>query len=149
MEFFHSLIFFHLSYDFQNGNKSINFWTPDKKCTVKYHDLDYAVYNGLYYKNTLNASQIFLAKTDLMSAFCGLPVFSGHWKLQIMKAEHLQTGKVMYFVDKCLPFGASISCSHFQHFSNALLHIVNTVTGKTHSITNYLDDFLFMEVDAQ
>ena len=138
-------LIFHLSYDFQNGNQSINYWTPESKCTVKYHDLDHAVFNGLYYENILNASRIFLAKTVLMSAFRRLPVILGHWRLLILKVEHPETGKVMYFIDKCLPFGASISCSHFQRFSNALLHIVNTLTGKHHSITNYLDDSLFIE----
>ena len=66
-----------------------------------------------------------------------------------MKAEDPKTGQVMYFIDKCLPFGASISCSHFQRFSNALLHMVNTLSGKRHSVTNYLDDFLFMEESAE
>ena len=44
-------------------------------------------------------------------------------------------------MDKCLPFGASISCSHFQAFSDAIAHIVAFYTSK--KVTNYLDDFLF------
>ena len=44
-------------------------------------------------------------------------------------------------MDKCLPFGASISCSHFQRFSNAVKHIVEWKTKK--GLVNYLDDFLF------
>ena len=48
----------------------------------------------------------------------------------------------MYFVDKCLPFGVSISCSHFQCISNGLRHIVEVKNRTT--ITNYLDDFLFL-----
>ena len=47
-----------------------------------------------------------------------------------------------YFVDKCLPFGASISCAHFQEFSNAVAHIVQWITKK--SLLNYLDDFFFV-----
>ena len=50
-------------------------------------------------------------------------------------------GKTYYFVDKCLPFGASISCSHFQRFSNAVRHIVQFRTKK--SVVNYLDDYMF------
>ena len=50
----------------------------------------------------------------------------------------------MYFVDKCLPFGASISCAHFQHFSNSLKHLVNFAVGCKQSLTNYLDDYLFL-----
>ena len=48
-------------------------------------------------------------------------------------------------MDKCLPFGASISCALFQKFSDALKHIVAVTTGKNFAITNYLDDFLFVE----
>ena len=47
----------------------------------------------------------------------------------------------IYFVDKCLPFGASISCSHFQAVSDAIAHLVKFRTGK--AIINYLDDYLF------
>ena len=43
-------------------------------------------------------------------------------------------------MDKCLPFGASISCSHFQKFSNAVAYIVCHRTGK--EVINYLDDYL-------
>ena len=66
----------------------------------------------------------------------------GHWCLLIMKAESPIDGKIYYFVDKCLPFGASISCSHFQRFSNAVAHIVRFKTQE--DLVNYLDDFLFV-----
>ena len=46
-----------------------------------------------------------------------------------------------YFIDKCLPFGAAISCAHFQVFSDAIAHILR-VKSKQDNI-NYLDDFLF------
>ena len=46
-----------------------------------------------------------------------------------------------YFVDKCLTFGSSISCAHFQAFSDAVAHIVAYLTKK--ETVNYLDDFLF------
>ena len=61
-----------------------------------------------------------------------------------MKAVDPKTGKVMYFIDKCLPFGARISCSHFQWFSNSLKHLVVHCTGVHRAITNYLDDYLFL-----
>ena len=60
-----------------------------------------------------------------------------------MKARHPVTKLWKYFVDKCLPFGSSISCSHFQHFSNALKHLVRVHT-VSESINNYLDNFLFV-----
>ena len=49
---------------------------------------------------------------------------------------------VVFFVDKCLPFGVSISCAHFQRVSNAIAHLVSFRTGK--KLVNYLDDFLFI-----
>ena len=36
-------LIFHLSYDFKDGLKSLNHFTPHTKCTVKYKDLGYAV----------------------------------------------------------------------------------------------------------
>ena len=49
-----------------------------------------------------------------------------------------------FFVDKCLPFGSSISCALFQRFSDALKHITEYRLRITNRITNYLDDFLFI-----
>ena len=63
-----------------------------------------------------------------------------------MKAVNPLDGKTYYFVDKCLPFGASISCSHFQRFSNAIKHIVQWKT--KNDLVNYLDDFLFAALIA-
>ena len=62
--------------------------------------------------------------------------------LLVMKAECPTTGRIYYFVDKCLPFGAAISCALFQKFSNAVAHIVSFFTGK--KLINYLDDYFFV-----
>ena len=79
-----------------------------------------------------------------MSAFCLLPVRPQDRCYLIMKAEHPVT-KVTYFViDKCLPFRASIRCSHFQSFSDALAHILEYKLRFWIILTNYLDDFLFI-----
>ena len=43
-------------------------------------------------------------------------------------------------------FGAAISCSHFQKFSDAVAHLVAYRTGR--SLVNYLDDFLFAALMA-
>ena len=51
---------------------------------------------------------------------------------------------MFYFVDKCLPFGASRSCAIFQAFSNALAHILTCWVNQRNCLTNYLDDFLFL-----
>ena len=63
-----------------------------------------------------------------------------------MKAKHPETGETFYFVDKCLPFGHSISCALFQAFSDALAFIYKYLVKHLTTLdtnTNYLDDFLF------
>ena len=59
-----------------------------------------------------------------------------------MKARNPIDGLWYYFVDKCLPFGSSISCAHFQDFSNSVAHIVRFYTKR--ECINYLDDYLFV-----
>ena len=61
-----------------------------------------------------------------------------------MKAQDPKdsTKRWYFFVDKCMPFGASISCSHFQRFSDAVAYLVKFFTGKDN--VNYLDDFFFV-----
>ena len=64
----------------------------------------------------------------------------------VLKAKDPRDGVYKYFIDKCLPFGASISCSQYRRFSNALRHIIEFQTGEKDAITNYLDDFLFLAI---
>ena len=66
---------------------------------------------------------VYASKTDIKSAFRILGLSPGSWKWLIMKAQDPRTGEWKYFVDKCLPFGVSISCALFQKFSDALCHI--------------------------
>ena len=82
-----------------------------------------------------------IAKSDMKSAFRNLGIKPEDWKYLVMKAVSPIDGKTYYFVDKCLPFGASSTCSHFQRFSNAVKHIVQWKAKK--SLVNYLDDYLF------
>ena len=90
---------------------------------------------------------IFLSKADAKSAFRILPLHSSSWLWLIMCAEHPMTGTKFYFMDKCLPFGASISCALFQRFSNALCYVIHFRTNSPPKrIMNYLDDFLFMAI---
>ena len=79
-------------------------------------------------------------------AFRHLGIKGEHWKYLILKAKNPKDGKTYFFVDKCLPFGAAISCSHFQRFSNAVAHIVTFKTGKP--LVNYLNDYLFVALLA-
>ena len=111
-------LIFHLSYDFKSGNRSLNFHTPVEICSVKYNDIDHAVQTSFIWVN--ENGTVFYAKTDLKSAFRILGLNPDSFKWLVMAAENPFTGKMVYFVDKCLLFGSSISCSHFQRFSNAL-----------------------------
>ena len=154
-------LIFHLSYNFSDKPEqaSLNQFTPKELCTVKYNDLDCAVRaclrvsqakkTGLQGGNMGNMDKsIYLAKSDLISAFRMLPIKKEHWCWLILKAEDPRDGKVKFFVDKCLPFGASISCSHFQRFSDALRFLVEYITGKQMQVINYLDDYLFIETTS-
>ena len=88
---------------------------------------------------------IFFAKTDVQSAFRLVPLNSKSYPWLVLKVKHPLTGKTYFFVDKNLPFGSSISCSHFQRFSNALRHIFEHRMGRQLILTNYLDDYLIVQ----
>ena len=152
-------LIFHLSYDFDD-NKSLNTHTPKEICMVKYNDLDHVIHNCLEAKKQADdllqngvifeeevdegiESTIYLSKTDVQSAFHLVPLSAFCWCWLIMMAHNLITKKYQFFVDKCLPFSASISCVLFQCFSNALHHITQVKSGYK-TIMNYLDDFLFI-----
>ena len=143
-------LIFHLSYQFKSGLGLLNENTPKEKCSVKYHDLDYAVRTSFICRNSRNyRGKLYYAKTDLKSAFRILGLHPKCFKWLLMKAQHPVTGEVFYFIDKCLPFGSSISCSHFQHFSNALKHLLEFKVGRSMIVTNYLDDFLFVSTSKE
>ena len=131
-------LIFHLSYPRGRG-LSVNANTPKHKCTVKYPDFNEAVMLCLKQGK-------FVAKSDMKSAFRNMGIRKQDWKYLVMKAVSPIDGKTYYFVDKCLPFGASISCSHFQRFSNAVKHLVQWRTNQ--NIVNYLDDFFFAALMA-
>ena len=145
-------LIFHLSFDFgpEPEQRSLNFHTPEELCSVKYKDLDYAVQCCLKLLEECNQLRpLYHAKSDLRSAFRILPILPSQRKFLIMKARCPISGKVKFFVEKCLPFGASISRARFQLFSDALKHILEFITQKTFRVTNYLDDYLFLAVNEQ
>ena len=130
-------LIFHLSYPRNTKEKlSVNANTDPKACSVSYPDFTDAI--RLCIKTGKSCR---LAKSDMTSAFRNLGMSKLDFCLLIMKAKDPKTGIFKYFVDKCLPFGASISCAHFQTFSNAVAHIVRAKTGK--DLINYLDDYFF------
>ena len=77
----------------------------------------------------------------MSSAFRHVPMAKSEWWLLVMKGNHPTTGKLWYFVDKCLPFRSSISCAIFQAISDAIAWIVEYRTKKAN--INYLGDYLF------
>ena len=82
-----------------------------------------------------------IGKTDISMAFRNVPLKKKEWAILVLKAEHPVTRKTYFFCDKCLPFGSSISCAHFQRISDAIAYLVYVRTMKTN--VNYLGDFLF------
>ena len=135
-------LIFHLSYPrLKSKNpseqRSVNANTPPELCTVEYPTIERAI--ELCLKMGIACG---LAKSDLKSAFRILGIHPDDWPWLVMMAISPLDGRKYFFVDKCLPFGAAISCAIFQRFSNALAHIIEFKTGRFN--INYLDDFLFI-----
>ena len=126
-------LIFHLSYP-KDGD-SVNSGIPHEECTVKYPDFDEAV--KLCLQEGVGCS---VGKSDMSSAFRHVPMAKDQWWLLVMKATHPVTKKVFYFVDKCLPFGSSISCAIFQAVSDAIAWIAQIRTKRPN--VNYLDDYV-------
>ena len=144
-------LIFHLSYKFERLQEdkklSLTHHTPKEICSIKYNDLDVAVKtilnkaysecenslsvekgqgqsHGTITNKLSNFRPIFMSKTDIQSAFRLVPLLRKCWNWLVMKAQDPKTNKTFYFVDKCLPFRASISCAVFQRISNALKHLI-------------------------
>ena len=132
-------LIFHLSYP--RSGKSINSETPKELCKVKYPDFNQAIKlcSNITEGNLLLT--LFGGKSDMKSAFRNLPMKKGEFMLLLMKATHPISGELFYFVDKCLPFGASISCALFQEFSDAVAYLFRYKSGS--DTVNYLDDYFF------
>ena len=113
----------------------MNYHTPAHITKVKYKDLDYAVKLCLKLCSKDGKQTVYMGKTDAHSAFRILPLQMGSWKWVLMAAFNPANNEWVYFVEKCLPFGASVSCAHFQRFSDALKYLAEF---------KYLDDFIFL-----
>ena len=141
-------LIFHLSYDFGplEHQKLVNYFTPDDICSVKYKDLDTAVNYCLRLINegVVTSQGLFYSKSDLKSAFCLVPCEPQDFCLLLLKTTHPVMKETVYYCDKDLPFGSSISCSLFQSFTDALQHLTQHLIGRKFSTVNYLDDYLFI-----
>ena len=129
-------LIFHLSHPLGQGT-SVNINTPKELCMVKYPEFDEAI------RLCMEAGRgCKLAKSDFWSAFRNAPLKKEVWKWVVIMAESPLDGQEYFFVDKCLPFGAAISCAVFQAISDAIAHIVQVKSSR--KLVNYLDDFLFV-----
>ena len=131
-------LIFHLSYPRNHtSKKSVNANIPRDECVVKYQDFDQAVRRCIE-----EGKSCYMSKSDMSMAFRNVPLSRNSWKFLVLKARHPEINQWYYFIDKCLPFGALISCKIFQEFSNAVSHIVQYFVKKEN--INYLDDFFFI-----
>ena len=117
----------HLSFPL---NISVNDFIDEDFCTVKYTSFD----NVIQMIAGLGPGAL-LAKRDIKSAFRLLPVYPDDFHLLGIKCG------VSYFIDKCLPMGASLSCNLFEKFSSFLHWLVSYKSGII-SLDHYLDDFI-------
>ena len=124
----------HLSHP---SGRSINDFIPRDRCVVHYASFDTAV--DLVMRAGVGA---WLAKSDIKSAFRLLPVHPEDYELLGFTFDGL------YYYDKCLPMGCSISCSLFELFSTFLEFQVKQVA-HSQFVTHYLDDFLFIGTSSQ
>ena len=130
-------LIFHLSYSRTGpGSPSVNANTPKELCSIKYPDFSYAIRRCI--EEGISCA---IGKSDVSTAFRNLGLSAKFWRYLIMKAWSPKDGLWYYFVDKCLPFGAAISCALFQAVSDAIAHTVQSRTKK--KPINYLDDYLF------
>ena len=130
-------LIFHLSHPRSEVGKSVNSNIPERLCSVKYPDFNDAIRLCL-----ATGKGCKLAKSDFRLAFRNAPLRRGVWRWLILKAVSPFDGIEYFFVDKCLPFEAAISCAIFQVISDAIAHVVKSRTHK--DLINYLDDFLFV-----
>ena len=133
--------------------RSVNYHIPKHLCSVKYNDLDDAVRATLLAKEKMSSmpdmepsDPIFFSKADGLSAFHQVPLSRWNWQLLILMARDPRDDKWKFFIDKCLPFRASISCTIYQRILDAVTHLVKHKQAVVFGVINYLDDFLFVEI---
>lgn len=117
----------HLSYP---TGSSVNDFIDRDYCSVHYTPFD----SALDMIANLGKGAL-AARLDIKSAFRLLPIHPSEFELLGYKIGGY------YFVDKCLPFGCSISCSLFEKLANFLEWELKR-RSQSNSVVHYLDDFL-------
>ena len=119
----------HLS--FPEG-ESINDGISADDSHVQYQSID----DAIKYIRSMGVGSL-MAKTDIEKAFRILPVHPDDYELLGMKVNKL------FYYDKALPMGCSISCRLFEDFSTAI-HWVLSNKLAIPAVVHVLDDFLFI-----
>ena len=84
----------------------------------------------------------YLFKVDIKSAFRLIPIHPTDFSLLGM------TFQDQFYIDKCLPFGLSVSCAVFEKFSTFLeWHVKQKTNSK--QLIHYLDDFCGCSKDKE
>ena len=115
------------------GN-SVNDFIDEKLTTVQYSKFD----NVISIIQTLG-EHVRIGKIYIKSAFRLLPCYPEDFDLHSFKIGDL------YYIDKCMLMGCSISCSTFEKFSTFLQWFVQEEHGLK-KLDHYLDDFFFAEM---
>ena len=118
----------HLSYP--EGN-SVNSFIDPELASVQYSSFDQVV----EIVSNLGKGAL-MGKMDIKSAFRLIPVSPSDFDLF---GIHFND---QYFIDKCLPFGCSMSCNVFEKFSS-FLHWLTVQKSNLQSMEHSLDDFFF------
>lgn len=110
---------------------SVNMGIDPESCSVKYTTLDDVIQQLIKCgKGAL------MAKSDIKSAFRLLPIKPAEYNLLGFTFEHA------YFINRCLPMGASCSCKKWEILATFLQWVVEYESGKT-TLNHYIDDFIF------
>lgn len=123
----------HLSFPKFN---SVNSFIDPEETSVKYTSFDSVI--QMIAKIGKGAN---IGKRDIKSAFRLLPIYPGDFDLLGFKFDD------MYYIDKCLPMGCSISCKVFEDFATFLNWLAREKSN-VDTIDHYLDDFIFAGYNA-
>ena len=115
----------HLSHP---RGRSINVYINPEDAQTHYQSFEAAV--ELVAQGGLGS---FMAKEDFKSAFCNVPMPFADLHLLRIKV------KGQFFIERCLPFGDSVSCAIFEDNLTLIHWIMERRAG--HAMSHYLDDF--------
>ena len=123
----------HLSY---LHSDSINSHMDPKDTSTSYQSLDQVLAIVAKY-----GKGAYMSKGDVESAFRIVPIQPQDWHLLGIHFNR------RFYINICLPFGASISCAIFKNIGNLLQWIAQRWAN--HPISRYLDDFFTAHILQQ